>query len=143
MKNVDAVGIITENMQKALCVEGVNFSLCAFEDDSALPASLLPHGQILYTGETFEYAHGQRPAYAEAGFVVKLLFNAKDAQSLTRDAQTWVHNVRGALTIDALNSGGLASAKRVSRVIITGVEVSNKATLSKLTCRLNVRYREA
>lgn len=143
MGNFDTVTSITENMQRALMAEGVRFPLKTFEDERSIPASLFPFGELFYAGEAFEQTHGERPGYVEAAFLVKVVLNAVDPAGAVRSQQDWVHRVRGALTTEALNTGGLSSARPVSRVTVDRAEVDNTGSTSSVTLRVEVRYRES
>ena len=141
MGNFETVRAITDNIRDVLKAEGMHFPRTNQEDEKNIPASLIPLGAVSYTGEAFEYTHGQRPGYMEAGFAVKVLLNERDPVVMTRQQQTWIHRIREALTVDALNTGYLASNKLVSRVTTDSVDVEDKAGKAVLTCRLRVRYR--
>lgn len=142
MANVDTVKSITDNLQTVLQAQGIKFARKAYDDIKAVPASLLPLGDIFYEGEDFEYTHGQRQGYAELRFVLRVVLRERDHQSLMREKQEWVHRIRGALTVDALNIGDLLSTKSVSRVTASGVEISDSQNTSSLDYTISVRYRE-
>lgn len=143
MTNFATVTAVTENMETALNKQGLRLLPEICDDARAVPASLLPVGQIYYTGETFECKSGQRPSYSEASFVVRVLLGGSDRQAVNREGQSWVHKAREALTVEALNAGSLADARPVSRVSFTGAEAVNRGGMSKINCRITVRYREA
>jgi hypothetical protein len=143
MTNIDTVSAITDNMQSGLQKEGVRFSRKTYDDEKNVPASLIPFGEVFYLGEAFEYTHGQRPGYVEARFVLKVVLKERDPVDMMREEQGWVHRIRGAITVDALNTGALLSSKLVSRVTFTGVEVMNRDYISVLVYRVSVRYRES
>ena len=142
MTSLDTVKAITENLERVLEGLGIHFSREVSEDRDRIPASLLPSGQIFYRGETFEYTHGQRPGYALAGFVIRVYLRERDGASAVMEQQRWVHGIREALTVDALNTGDIAAAKPVSRVIISKVETENFKNLSAVLFEVQVRYRE-
>ncbi|MBI5344767.1 MAG: hypothetical protein HZB21_04180 [Deltaproteobacteria bacterium] len=143
MKGFDTVSAITDNLQAVLQAQGIKFARKACEDEKDIPAGKLPLGQIFYTGESFEYAHGQRPGYAEAEFTVKVILRERDPVDSVREAQRWVHKIKDAFTVDGLNAGGLADLRPVSRVDAKSVEAVNKDGVSKLVCKVSVRYRES
>ncbi|MDP2689430.1 MAG: hypothetical protein Q8P48_04890 [Deltaproteobacteria bacterium] len=143
MSNFDTVSAITENIQAILNREGVFFSRKSFDDRKSIPASLFPLGRIFYAGESFEYSHGQKPLYAEVEYTIRVELSEKDPYEMMREQQRWAHCIRGALTVDALNTGELAASKHVSRVVVAGVEADNGRNASSLILRTIVRYRES
>jgi len=142
MSNFDTVSAITDNLQEALKKQGVCFSMSGFDDPGAMPASVLPLGRIFYTGESFEYAHGQRPMYAEVEYSVRVTLAHKDTADMMREQQKWTHLVRDAMTIEALNTGALAASRPVSRVMVAGVRAEGDRHTASLVLRTVVRYRE-
>jgi hypothetical protein len=143
MTNIDTIHAVTDNLQSGLQNEGIRFSRKTYDDEKNIPASLIPFGEVIYQGEAFEYTHGQRPGYVEARFVFKVVLKERDPVDMMREEQGWVHRIRGAITVDALNTGALLSSKLVSRVTFTGVEVMNRDYISVLVYRVSVRYRES
>jgi len=143
MSNFDTVTSITDNIQSILKREGIHFLKRTYEDGGAIPASLFPFGEIRYLGETFEEATGERPGYAEAEFRISVAFSGGDPSEVMREAQRWVHMIRGAITVNALNSGGLALPRYVSRVRTLGAEFESKEKFSRVNYKMAVRYREA
>ncbi len=143
MSNIDTIRAVTDNLQSGLQNEGIHFSRKTYENEKNIPASLIPFGEVIYQGETFEYTHAQRPGYIEARFSLKVVLKERDPVDMLREEQGWVHKIREALTVDVLNAGALLSAKPVSRVTTTGVDVMNREHISALTYRVSVRYRES
>lgn len=143
MSNTDTVSAITENIRSALNRQGIVFEPKAVDDESGIAASRRPLGQVFYLGEAFEYAHGQRPGYIEAEFLIKVVLGRDDDAGLIRGQQKWAHRIRGALTVEALNTGKLSETKYVSRVGAREVRVENEAKGSRLLCGISVRYRES
>lgn len=143
MSNLDTVLAITDNLRTVLEGLGICFSEKAYDDGKSIPASLLPLGEILYTGESFEYTHGQRPGYAEAEFTLKVTVSGRSQTGAVRSAQSWIHGIRDALTADTLNTGTLAAARSVSRAEIKGVAVKGGESVTTIHYRVAVRYREA
>ncbi|MBI5599203.1 MAG: hypothetical protein HY890_05630 [Deltaproteobacteria bacterium] len=141
MSGFDIVKAITDNVQAALEREGIKFSRKAYGDGKNIPASLIPFGQISYTGEDFEYTHGERPGYAEARFSITVVIRERDHVEAMRSHQDWAHKVRDALTVNAVNSGAIATSKPVSRVVTDGVIAEAGENCSFLKCRVTVRYR--
>lgn len=142
MGNFETVKAITDNLQKILQAEGVKFSRKAYDDEKSIPASLIPFGGIFYQGEDFEYTHGQRPGYAEVVFRLRVVLKERSPAGLMRSQQQWVHAIREALTVNALNVGDLASTKYVSRVVIKGVDIENRENFAFLNYTAAIRYRE-
>ncbi|GMR05163.1 MAG: hypothetical protein BMS9Abin23_1106 [Thermodesulfobacteriota bacterium] len=143
MGNSDTVRAITDNIKAVLKSLGIHLSPDIYRDDKNVPASLMPYGHIFYEGEDFEYTNGQRPGYAECSFTIKVLLKERDPSAMVREQQRWVHDIRGALTVNALNAGTLAVTGYVTRVTTRGVDVENSMYLSRLVYSLSVRYRES
>lgn len=143
MSNLDTVMSITDNIRSALRALGINSVPRAFDDEKSVPASLLPMGSVFYTGERFESVQGQRPSYAEAEYNIKVLVALMSPQDLVPELQRWAHGIREALTVNALNTGGLSESKLVSRVSVTRVDSENRKDRSSLSLKALVRYREA
>lgn len=143
MSNFDTIKAITDNLQSTLQARGIMFSRATFGGAARVPATLLPHGQIFYGGESFEYTHGQRPGYAQAAFTILVVLSQRDPTDLMRTQQNWVHLIREALTVDALNVDELAATRYVSRVTTAGVDIEEMAGhRAVLNYRVTVRYRE-
>jgi hypothetical protein len=146
MSNFDTVKSITDNIQSVLQGLGIKFSRKAFEDNKDVPASLLPYGEIFYTGESFEETSGERPSYVEADFTLIVIMRERVACDLVRAEQDWIHKMREALSVGTLNTGELAASKLVSRVTSTSIGMdkgSGKSGLGILSYQVKVRYREA
>lgn len=141
-QNFATIKSITDNLQSVLQGQGIKFSRSTFEDATAIPASLLPYGEIYYKGEDFEYTHGQRSGYAVGTFDVRVLLQDRDAVNLTRLTQKWTHAVRDALTVNALNIVDLAASKLVSWINVEGVTAEHKTEYSFMNFAVKIRYRE-
>jgi hypothetical protein len=139
----ESVRAITENLRRTLEAKGIRFQAAHGEDDHPTQASLLPAGLIFYSGESFEYVHGQRAGYAEAEYRVRVIFREKDAGGIAAERQKWGHTIREALTVDSLNTGVLAGARPVSRVVVANIKAGETKGLSALNCTVIVRYRLA
>lgn len=135
------IKIITENMRAALETLGLRFTVGLDEKDKAMAASMLPAGNIFYEGESFEPTHGERPGYSEAEFGIKVEIRAGDPAEAVAEEQRWAHAIRGALTVEAMNAGGLAATKRVSRVRVPKASVANNKESVSLVVKAFVRYR--
>ena len=142
MGNKETVRSITDNTQTVLQGFGIKFSLQIYEEVEKIPASLMPHGQIFYKGEEFEYTHGQKPQFAEIEFLLRVAIQNRDARQMTREQQKWVHLIRDGLTVPALNIGDIASSKLVSRVTTEDVTIDHRVAVSVLEYEVLVRYRE-
>lgn len=142
MGNAETVKAITDNIRSVLKSTGIHFSPNIYEDDKNVPASLIPYGRIFYQGEEFEYTHGQRAGYAEAGFIIRVLLKNRDQGSMLRAQQMWAHKIRESLTVGSVNTGALAGSGYVTRVTARGVSVENGVYLSRLIYNVAVRYRE-
>ena len=138
MANSDTVKAITANL--AAILAGLGFKIEDLSIDPSMATS--PVCVILYEGEEFEYGHGQKPLYNEVKYLLKLMLNdPKPGTSRDKYAQ-YVHAIRDAVTVDALNIGGLAASKLVSLVNTTDVTITYEPPVSTIDYRLNVRYRE-
>ncbi|MBI5233826.1 MAG: hypothetical protein HY880_05680 [Deltaproteobacteria bacterium] len=133
---------ITENLRTVLSKEGLYFSVETYEGMDQVPASLLPLGQIFYKGETFEYTHGQRPGYINAGFLLRVILRMRSPEDAVRDEEQWVHRIKTAITVNALNINELALTKYVSRVMIGTIGIENKKEVSIVNMNVEIRYRE-
>ena len=140
--NFTTIKSITDNLQSVLQAQGIKFTRKTFEDEKAIPASLLPLGEIYYRGEDFEYNHGQRAGYSEANFDIKVTVQDRDMTALMRLAQKWTHAVRDALTVNALNIGDLSASKLVSWVVMESVGIGYNVEYATLTHAMKIRYRE-
>ena len=142
-QNFATIKSITDNVQDVLEGQGLKFSRSTFGDEKNIPASLLPFGEIYYTGEDFQYNHGQRSGYAQASFLLKVFLRDRDSAGLIRSTQKWAHSVREAVTVNAFNVGDLAASKLVSLVTVERVGVENKGDMAVLGFKVKVRYRES
>lgn len=142
MTNFETVACITDNMEGVLRSGGIRFARKTFDDERNIPAALLPLGEIFYDGESFADGFGERPAYGEAEYTVRVVIGASDPTDAMREQQRWAHLVRDVLTAANLNAGSLSALKPVSRVSVTRVVAENVRALSSLRCRVVIRYRE-
>lgn len=143
MGNFNTIDSITDNLEAVLKTLGACFSTEAHDDLSAIPAGLLPLGQVFYEGEGFEYVHGQKSSYASAEFLIRVILSDRDPRLLTREEQKWVHLIRDGLTVDALNIGALAASKLISMVATTDVRVNHgNPAYGVVSYKVSIRYRE-
>jgi hypothetical protein len=143
MTNFSTIKSITDNLQTVLKGLGINFTCEMLKDGQSVSVSLLPLGQIFYDSETFEYTHGEKPEYIEVAYNIRILLQERNATDTIREQQRWVHTIRDALTVSALNIGDLASSKLVSKVTTEDVSIDN--TLDSITAvdyTVLIRYRE-
>jgi len=142
MSNFDTVKAITANIESVLKAQGIGFNL-ATDETLDKKAALTPYGEIFYISETFEYTHGQKPEYAEAEFKIRIVLFNPNPRDMVREQQKWVHLIREALTVNALNVGGLVATKYVSRVTTDTVTIgSNGDGFADLDYTILIRYRE-
>lgn len=143
MGNFATVQAITTNLQTILKAQGANFSLAIHETDN-VPASLLPLGEVMYEGETFEDTFNQRPSYVDVRWTLRVVLREKTQDSLARELQRWTERIRTAITVDALNTGDLAASLLVSRAELreTRVEPTKDAAMKALLAEVVIRYRE-
>lgn len=143
MSNLSTVKAVTDNILSVLKVEGINFSCRTYDSKEQIPASIIPFGELFYLGEDFEYMHSGSYGYVEARFRANVTLDARDPVQTIQREQGWVHSLRSALTVSALNSGELASTKSVSKVTISNMDIENKERFSVLSFKISVRYRES
>lgn len=138
MANSDTVKAITANLTAIL--ESLGFKVEDLSVDPSMAST--PVCVVLYEGEDFEYGHGQKPLYNEIRYLLKVMLNdPRPVTSRDKYAQ-YVHAIREAVTVNALNTGALASSKLVSLVNTTEVTVVYEPPVSTIDYRLNVRYKE-
>ncbi len=141
MSGAETIRAISENLKRALSLTGMTFTE-GLSDAKNVPASRLPCGGVAYIGTAFEDTIGSRPAYAEAGFLVRVFLKSAGGEDGAAQLQAAAQDTREALTTEALNSNALADTKPVSRVTIARVEAETDAMVSVLKCAVRVRYRE-
>jgi len=142
MANKDTVWAITTNLQTVLQGLGIKFSKNTYEDMGSIPAGLIPHGDIQYITEVFEYGHGQKPLYSDMEFSIQVVLSDRSSEGLMRTVQDWVHRVRDGVTVDALNIGDLASSKLVSRASTGEIRTIKNGAFSVIEYTMQIRYRE-
>lgn len=138
MANSDTVKAITLNLTSIL--EGLGFNIEDLSVDPSMTST--PISVILYEGEDFEYGHGQKPLYNEIRYLLKVMLNDPRPGTSRDKYAEYVHAIREAVTVDALNVGALLASKLVSLVNTTEVTVTYEPPVSAIDYRLNVRYRE-
>lgn len=143
MTGYEIVAALTDNIEAVLRALGINFTRKSFEAQEGIPAGLLPLGEIFYLGEAFEQSLGQKPGYAEAGFLLKVSMAPGEPSVVIREEQKAIHAIRGALTVDALNANALSEARSVSGVRMEKAEVTGRSNRPEVAVRIAVRYRES
>lgn len=141
--NYQVVSSITENLRQLLQGEGVKFSTTLYDDEDSIPMSLIPFGRIFYRGEVFEHSYGMKPGYIEAEFLVRVVLRGGDEVRLMDDAQLWTHRLREAVTVSAVNIGGLFASKLVSHAAVSKVGIERRAEALLLETLITLRYRES
>ncbi len=142
MANLETIKSITDNLQTVLQSMGVKFARETIADESKIPASLIPFGQIFYNTEEFEYTHGQKPMYVDTEYLIRVVLREKTSTDLIRTQQEWVHLIRDGLTINALNINALASTKYVSRVTTELLVMDTRENTTFVHYTVKIRYRE-
>ena len=141
MTNFEIISAITSNLKSILETLGTNFRL-GKAGEKTIPASANPYAEITYAGESFENTLNRRPSYAEAAFGIKLVFSGRDGEELTREAARWVHLIRDALSVNAMNAGELTVEKPVSSVKALNADVESKEGRVAINYKIKIGYRE-
>lgn len=144
MGNFESIVAITDNLESVLKGMGINFTRKTYEDMASIPTALLPLGEIIYNGESFEHPSGQRPGYAEADYRLRVIIKESDARDMQRVQMKWIHLIRDGLTVNALNTGSLATSKLISSVMTESATFNNTLsdTIGVVEYDIKVRYRE-
>ena len=138
MPNLNTVNAITANLKAILEALGLKVEDLTYDPD----ADSTPLCQLDYTGERFGRNHGQGPLYNNIGFDLTILFRKSDPDTSRTEQATWIHKIRDAVTVDALNVDDLAASKLVSLVAHLDVDVEYRSPMTQITYELHVRYRE-
>lgn len=141
MTNFEIISAITDNIEAVLKRTGLNVACLPAGAPESMPAGMLPAVRVWYTGETFDESSGERPSFSEAGFLVNVVLAAGNAAA--REEQRMGHAVRGALSVDGLNTGALEASRPVSRIKIPGFETENRNSISIINMKALVRYRQS
>lgn len=140
--NYTTIKSLTENIRSVLLAQGIKFSNSTYEDEKSIPLALLPFGEIFYRGEDFEHTNGQKAGYAIANFSIKVTAQDRSNIERVKSVQKWVHAVRDALTVNALNIVDLSASKLVSLVNTENAEITYNAEYATITHSTKIRYRE-
>lgn len=138
MSDLDTIKSIEDNLTAIITAQGFNF-----EDSSSDPkAETTPVATLLFKSEDFDYTHGQKPLYNELGYEIVANYSVS-APSTARDkAAEYGHKLRENITVNALNTGALASTKLVSRIDHQGYDVEYSKPIVRVIYKLKIRYRE-
>jgi len=139
--NFDTIKSITDNLITVLDAKGIKF-IVGTNEDKEVTASNYPSGKVFYQGAEFEENFGEQAKYIEGKFLVRIYLKDPHEKVLNRECQRWVHNIREAVTIGALNIGDLSATKYVSRITTIDITKTIDDDLGVLDYELQVRYRE-
>jgi hypothetical protein len=145
MANADTIKAVITNIETILSAaphslrkidipDGQTESLPSFEQT--------PVYYLLYDGEAPEYEHGQKPGYIEASVIIVLVWLSTSISDARGKAIDWYHALRGALTVNALNVGGLVASKLVSKVALDKPQLDVQPAETKIFFKTTMRYRE-
>ena len=139
MGNADTIKAVTANLTAILTAQG--FLIENSSTDTELATS--PLCAIRYTGERFDASHGERPSYNEVRYSLRISFSDAYPSTSRDKVAEWMHKIRGAVTVPALNTGDLAASQLVSWVSHDGYsETDYNTPVTELEYNLQVRYRE-
>lgn len=143
MSNFDTIKSITDNIETVLRAKGIKFERNLDKDIANVPASKMPIGHIIYRQEVPEYVHGMKPKYITAEFAVRVYNRERSDKNGIEFVQKWMHDIREAITVNALNIGDLASSKLVSLAEAESVDIEypSEDTIL-LNATVTIRYRE-
>jgi hypothetical protein len=141
VSNFDTIKSITDNLVRVLDAKGIKF-IVGTNEEKEVTASNYPSGKVFYQGDEFEENFGEQMKYIEGEFLIRVFLKDTNEKTLNRDCQRWVHNIRKAVTISALNVGDLASTKYVARITTINTNKTIEDDIGVLDYGLQVRYRE-
>ena len=128
---------ITRNILSTLEKEGL---YAAIKGAEGVGTSHLSAG-LIYGGESFNRGYGAAPSYSVAAFSLELTLSRDGAERSLFELQQWVHRLRDAITVDALNGGTLSDIRPVVSVWVEDIRVEQAGQGVRLRCNLSVRYR--
>lgn len=140
--NFTTIKSISDNVRSVLQAQGIKFSHATYDEEKNIPLALFPYGEIFYKGEDFEHTNGQQSGYAVANFDIKVITQDRSNIELVKSVQKWIHAVRDALTVNALNIVDLSSSKLVSLVEFDSAAVIYNAEYATINHTVKIRYRE-
>lgn len=140
MSNPDTVKAISTNILTVL-KETIGWQV---EDDGVEPDADFanPVARIEYQGEAFESLHGERPDYADAPFLIQVMFAERVPDTIRDKAQEYIHAIRDNVTIDNVNVGALASTNLVSHTFSDSVNTSYDEPITTINYQMRIHYRE-
>jgi hypothetical protein len=143
MASVDTVLSIFKNVEKVLRAKGIKFVAQENLKPEDIPAAQMPAGFVDYDGEIFEYTTGMALGYAEVRCFIEIYIIGASVTART-DQIRWLHKLKTALTVNALNVGDLETSKKVSRVDPGTPTVERLSpTLRVVRATVEVRYEES
>ena len=105
-------------------------------------ADTTPSAVIIYSGEEFGEAFGEKPLYNEITFEILVQFSDSTPATIRSRSVDYMHSIREGVTIDTLNVGALAASQIVSRVESNSNDVVVELPVIQINYILTVRYRE-
>jgi hypothetical protein len=124
-----------------LKAKGIDFEI-GVDPEKEVIGSKYPFGRVFHTGTEFEENHGEQPKYVTDVFLVRVYLKDTSERFSDLELKKWSHNIREAVTIGALNVGGLAVTKYVSRIQTNDITIEVSEGVGVLDYELQVRYRE-
>jgi len=144
MASVDTVKSIFKNIETVLKKKGVKFTANEYTNPEDIPAAQFPAGFVDYDGEIFEYPTGMALGYAEVQAAIEVYLIGTEAVRARTLQIEWLHKLRTALTVDALNIDDLVSSLLVSRVDMGSPTVERiTPTIRKVRMEAVIRYEES
>jgi len=132
----DTVDAIITNIEAVLVGLGLSLEDLSGDDIPTTPLAVLS-----YEGEEFDDSFGERPYYNTATFSARVMAAATTPDT-DRDVQrAWVHALKNALTVSALNIGDLVASKLVARVDHTGPTILREGKILIVDYDFGVKYR--
>jgi hypothetical protein len=114
------------------------------EDDGVDPNADFanPVARIEYQGEAFESLHGERPDYADASFLIQVMFTERVPDTIRDKAQEYIHAIRDNVTIDNMNVEALADTNLVSHTFSDSINVLYDEPIVTINYQMRIHYRE-
>lgn len=146
MSTADTLSAIYDNLKTIIGgIVDVNTSrevMNAFRDDSADVKLGGPIAVVLYAGSEFDNSLGYRPKYDTGAFPVIIKFSEPDVSAALKKQMQIIHDIKAAVTVDALNVGELAVAKHISRIEALPPDIRYMPPKNIIQMVFNIRYRE-
>lgn len=141
MGNFDTINSISDNIITVLKAKKIDIEV-GIDPDKEVAGSKYPFGRVFNPDEDFQENHGEQSKYVNGVFLIRIYLRNTNEKELDREFKRWVHNIREAITINALNIGDLASTKYVSGVEKLEINKTVVESIGTLDYELQVRYRE-